>query len=74
MLSANAESEYFADFGDIDNISMPPVGKFAILSSTDSRLDPAKYAGEINNPKVSFTAEEPFEHGKRYALGFRPPE
>jgi hypothetical protein len=43
VLSANAA--YARDFGDRENLAMPPSRGFAILTCMDARLDPAKYAG-----------------------------
>jgi len=43
VLSANAV--YAAEFGDKENLTMPPGRGFAILTCMDARLDPAKYAG-----------------------------
>ncbi len=43
VLSANAE--YAANFGNKENLPMPPGRHFAILTCMDARLDPAKYAG-----------------------------
>ena len=36
---------YVAEFGDKDDLPMPPGRRFAILTCMDARLDPAKYAG-----------------------------
>lgn len=43
MLSANAG--YATQFGDKGKLALPPARQFAILTCTDARLDPAKYAG-----------------------------
>ncbi|MCF6198664.1 MAG: carbonic anhydrase [Hyphomicrobiaceae bacterium] len=43
VLSAN--EAYAVDFGDKDQLPMPPGRGFAILTCMDARLDPAKYAG-----------------------------
>jgi carbonic anhydrase len=43
VLSANAA--YARDFGDRENLAMPPLRGFAILTCMDARLDPARYAG-----------------------------
>jgi carbonic anhydrase len=43
VLAANAKyAEHFEDKG---NLPLPPSRRFAILTCTDARLDPAKYAG-----------------------------
>ena len=36
---------YAANFGDKAKLALPPARSFAILTCTDARLDPAKYAG-----------------------------
>src|SRR5437773_5513000 len=41
VLAAN--EQYVSRFGDLG--SLPPARRFAILTSMDARLDPAKYAG-----------------------------
>src|SRR5438132_3338783 len=43
VLAANAK--YAENFGDKGNLPLPPSRHFAILTSMDARLDPAKYAG-----------------------------
>jgi carbonic anhydrase len=43
VLEANAK--YAAGFGDKAKLALPPARRFAILTSMDARLDPAKYAG-----------------------------
>ena len=43
VLAANAK--YAENFGDKDNLPLPPGRHFAILTCMDARLDPAKYAG-----------------------------
>src|SRR5471032_3436481 len=43
VLQANAE--YQQDFSDKGELALPPARHFAILTSMDARLDPAKYAG-----------------------------
>src|SRR6202023_3565800 len=43
VLVANAK--YAENFGDKDNLPLPPSRHFAILTCMDARLDPAKYAG-----------------------------
>lgn len=40
-----AYAEYVANFGGKGELALPPSRKFAILTCTDARLDPAKYAG-----------------------------
>jgi carbonic anhydrase len=36
---------YAANFGEKSKLALPPARRFAILTCTDARLDPAKYAG-----------------------------
>jgi carbonic anhydrase len=43
VLEANAE--YSANFTSTEKLAMPPARRFAILTCTDARLDPAKFAG-----------------------------
>ena len=43
VLAANAD--YAANFGDKNNLPIPPGRHFAILTCMDARLDPAKFAG-----------------------------
>jgi carbonic anhydrase len=43
VLSAN--DQYAASFGAKSELALPPARRFAILTCTDARLDPAKYAG-----------------------------
>ncbi len=43
VLAAN--TAYAASFGDKGTLPMPPGRHFAILTSMDARLDPAKYGG-----------------------------
>lgn len=43
VLTAN--EAYAADFGEKENLALPPARGFAILTCMDARLDPAKYAG-----------------------------
>ncbi|HCU88385.1 MAG TPA: carbonic anhydrase [Gammaproteobacteria bacterium] len=45
ILAANAG--YASDFGDKENLELPPARRFAILTCMDARLDPAKFAGLI---------------------------
>ena len=40
-----ANRRYAESFDDRSSLSMPPVRHFAILTSLDARLDPARYAG-----------------------------
>ena len=40
-----ANRRYAAAFGDKGSLAMPPARHFAILTCTDARLDPAKFAG-----------------------------
>jgi carbonic anhydrase len=40
-----ANQAYQASFGNKGDLPLPPGRKFAILTSMDARLDPAKYAG-----------------------------
>lgn len=41
----NANEAYAEDFGDKDQLPMPPGRGFLILTCMDARLDPAKFAG-----------------------------
>jgi carbonic anhydrase len=43
VLSAN--QNYAKNFGEKENLTLPPARRFAILTCMDARLDPAKYAG-----------------------------
>ena len=43
VLAAN--DTYVAGFGDKGSLTLPPAGRFAILTCMDARLDPAKFAG-----------------------------
>ena len=40
-----ANEVYAQDFGDKQDLALPPARRFAILTCMDARLDPAKYAG-----------------------------
>ena len=41
----DANGKYAATFGDKAKLAKPPARRFAILTSMDARLDPAKFAG-----------------------------
>jgi hypothetical protein len=41
----NANKSYAETFGEKAKLAMPPARQFAILTSMDARLDPAKFAG-----------------------------
>jgi carbonic anhydrase len=43
VLAAN--EEYAASFGANGSLALPPARHFAVLTCTDARPDPAKYAG-----------------------------
>ncbi|MEI3614016.1 beta-class carbonic anhydrase [Pseudogracilibacillus sp. SO30301A] len=40
-----ANEEYVKNFGDKENLAMPPKRRFSILTCMDARLDPAKFSG-----------------------------
>ena len=41
----DANKKYVESFGEKGKLALPPARRFAILTSMDARLDPAKYAG-----------------------------
>ena len=41
----NANASYASGFGARKDLALPPARRFAILTSMDARLDPAKFAG-----------------------------
>jgi carbonic anhydrase len=57
VLDANAK--YSANFGEKGKLAMPPARRFAILTCTDARLDPAKFVGLAEGDNVARIRNHP---------------